>query len=115
RGDVLSMRGVAREVALVLGNDLRPLDLSVPETGPPAEGLASVAVSGAAGRCPRRRGVPPVRPPGRPGPGRGPPGPAVDGPAAVPVRPAAARGGGRRHPTPAARPRAATAHPPPLP
>src|SRR5829696_6690206 len=43
RGDVLSMRGIAREAALVLGNELKPLDLTVPETGPPAEGLASVA------------------------------------------------------------------------
>src|SRR5215218_9051991 len=51
RGDVLSMRGVAREAALVLGNDLKPLDLSVPETGPPADGLASVAVEDAEG-CP---------------------------------------------------------------
>jgi len=51
RGDVLSMRGVAREVALVLGNDLKPLDLAVPETGPPAEGLASVAVTDTEG-CP---------------------------------------------------------------
>jgi phenylalanyl-tRNA synthetase beta chain len=51
RGDVLSMRGVAREVALVLGNDLKPLELTVPETGPPAEGLASVAVDDPDG-CP---------------------------------------------------------------
>jgi phenylalanyl-tRNA synthetase beta chain len=51
RGDVLSMRGVAREAALVLGNDLKPLDLTVPETGPPAEGLASVAVEDPEG-CP---------------------------------------------------------------
>jgi phenylalanyl-tRNA synthetase beta chain len=51
RGDILSMRGVAREAALVLGNDLKPLDLTVPETGPPAEGLASVAVTDAEG-CP---------------------------------------------------------------
>jgi phenylalanyl-tRNA synthetase beta chain len=51
RGDVLSMRGIAREVALLLGKELRPLDLSVPEAGPPAEGLASVAVDDAEG-CP---------------------------------------------------------------
>jgi phenylalanyl-tRNA synthetase beta chain len=51
RGDVLSMRGVAREAALVLGNDLKPLDLAVPETGPPAGELASVAVEDAEG-CP---------------------------------------------------------------
>src|SRR5215213_9635033 len=51
RGDVLSMRGVAREVALVLGNDLKPLDLTVPEAGPPAERLAAVAVEDAEG-CP---------------------------------------------------------------
>jgi phenylalanyl-tRNA synthetase beta chain len=44
RGDVLSMRGVAREVAVALGKELKPLDLTVPETGPPADGLASVAV-----------------------------------------------------------------------
>src|SRR5919109_240235 len=44
RGDVLSMRGIAREVALLLGTDLKPLDLTVPETGPPAAGLATGAV-----------------------------------------------------------------------
>ena len=47
RGDILSMRGVAREVALLLGRELKPLDLTVPETGPAAEGLASVAVEDA--------------------------------------------------------------------
>ncbi|HEX8930754.1 MAG TPA: phenylalanine--tRNA ligase subunit beta, partial [Actinomycetota bacterium] len=51
RGDLLSMRGIAREAALVLGTELKPLDLSVPETGPPADGLASVAVEDAEG-CP---------------------------------------------------------------
>jgi phenylalanyl-tRNA synthetase beta chain len=51
RGDVLSMRGVAREAALLLGKDLKPLDLTVPETGPPAAGLASVAVEDTEG-CP---------------------------------------------------------------
>ncbi len=51
RGDILSMRGIAREVALLLGKELKPLDLTVPETGPPAEGLASVAVEDAEG-CP---------------------------------------------------------------
>ena len=51
RGDILSMRGIAREVALLLGKELKPLDLTVPETGPPAGGLASVAVEDAEG-CP---------------------------------------------------------------
>jgi phenylalanyl-tRNA synthetase beta chain len=51
RGDILSMRGIAREVALLLGKELKPLDLTVPEAGPPAEGLASVAVEDAEG-CP---------------------------------------------------------------
>ena len=51
RGDILSMRGIAREVALLLGKELRPLDLTVPEIGPPAGDLASVAVEDAEG-CP---------------------------------------------------------------
>jgi len=51
RGDILSMRGVAREVALLLGQELKPLDLTVPETGPPADGLASVSVEDSEG-CP---------------------------------------------------------------
>jgi len=51
RGDILSMRGIAREVALLLGNQLKPLDLTVPETGPPADQLASVAVDDNEG-CP---------------------------------------------------------------
>jgi phenylalanyl-tRNA synthetase beta chain len=51
RGDILSMRGIAREVALLLGKELKPLDQSVPEAGPPATGLASVAVEDAEG-CP---------------------------------------------------------------
>jgi phenylalanyl-tRNA synthetase beta chain len=51
RGDILSMRGIAREVALLLGQELKPLDLTVPETGPPAAQLASVAVDDAEG-CP---------------------------------------------------------------
>ena len=51
RGDILSMRGIAREVALLLGKELKPLDLTVPETGPPAGDLASVAVEDAEG-CP---------------------------------------------------------------
>ncbi len=51
RGDLLSMRGIAREAALVLGIDLKPLDLSVPETGPPVDGLASVEVEDTEG-CP---------------------------------------------------------------
>jgi phenylalanyl-tRNA synthetase beta chain len=51
RGDILSMRGVAREVALLLGKELKPLELTVPEAGPPAEGLASVAVEDVEG-CP---------------------------------------------------------------
>ncbi|HET9557094.1 MAG TPA: phenylalanine--tRNA ligase subunit beta, partial [Actinomycetota bacterium] len=51
RGDILSMRGIAREVSLLLGKELKPLDLTVPETGPSAEGLASVAVEDTEG-CP---------------------------------------------------------------
>jgi phenylalanyl-tRNA synthetase beta chain len=51
RGDILSMRGVAREVALLLGKELKPLELTVPEAGPPAQGLASVAVEDVEG-CP---------------------------------------------------------------
>src|SRR5918992_215154 len=51
RGDILSMRGIAREVALLHGKELKPLDLTVPETGPPAAGLASVAVEDPEG-CP---------------------------------------------------------------
>jgi phenylalanyl-tRNA synthetase beta chain len=45
------MRGIAREVALLLGKELKPLDLTVPETGPAAGGLASVAVEDTEG-CP---------------------------------------------------------------
>jgi phenylalanyl-tRNA synthetase beta chain len=51
RGDILSMRGIAREAALLLGKELKPLDLSVPETGPPSGQLASVAVTDVEG-CP---------------------------------------------------------------
>src|SRR5919108_685058 len=51
RGDVLSMRGIAREVAMLLGTELKPLDLTVPEAGPPATGLATVEVEDAEG-CP---------------------------------------------------------------
>jgi phenylalanyl-tRNA synthetase beta chain len=51
RGDILSMRGIAREVTLLLGKELKPLDLTVPEIGPPAGDLASVAVEDAEG-CP---------------------------------------------------------------
>jgi len=51
RGDVLSMRGIAREAALVLGTELKPLDLNVPESGPPAAKMASVEVRDAQG-CP---------------------------------------------------------------
>jgi phenylalanyl-tRNA synthetase beta chain len=51
RGDTMNVRGVAREAALVLGKELRPLDLTVPETGPPAGGLASVEVTDVEG-CP---------------------------------------------------------------
>jgi phenylalanyl-tRNA synthetase beta chain len=51
RGDILSMRGIAREAALLLGAELKPLDLSVPETGPPAGELATVAVDDPEG-CP---------------------------------------------------------------
>jgi phenylalanyl-tRNA synthetase beta chain len=51
RGDTLSIRGVAREAALVLGAELKPLDLSVPDTGSPASGLATVEVEDTEG-CP---------------------------------------------------------------
>jgi phenylalanyl-tRNA synthetase beta chain len=51
RGDTMSMRGIAREVAMLLGKELKPLDLTVPEAGPPADGLASVQVDDAEG-CP---------------------------------------------------------------
>ena len=51
RGDLLSMRGIAREAALVLDTGLEPLDLTVPETGPPAAELATVEVTDAEG-CP---------------------------------------------------------------
>jgi phenylalanyl-tRNA synthetase beta chain len=51
RGDTLSIRGVAREAALALGTGLKPLDLSVPETGPPAATLATVEVEDTEG-CP---------------------------------------------------------------
>ena len=51
RGDVLSIRGVAREVAILLGTDLKPLDTSVPEAGPPVATLATVEVEDAEG-CP---------------------------------------------------------------
>ncbi|HEU4398088.1 MAG TPA: phenylalanine--tRNA ligase subunit beta [Actinomycetota bacterium] len=51
RGDTLSMRGIAREVAVLLGTELKPLDLTVPETGPAASGLAEVQVEDAEG-CP---------------------------------------------------------------
>jgi phenylalanyl-tRNA synthetase beta chain len=51
RGDVLSMRGVAREVALVLDTELRPIEVELAETGPPAAELATVEVSDEQG-CP---------------------------------------------------------------
>jgi phenylalanyl-tRNA synthetase beta chain len=51
RGDVLSMRGIAREAALVLGTELKPLEVRVPEEGPPAAGLATVEVQDVEG-CP---------------------------------------------------------------
>jgi phenylalanyl-tRNA synthetase beta chain len=51
RGDTLSMRGIAREVAVLLGTELKPLDLAVPETGPPADRLATVEVEDTEG-CP---------------------------------------------------------------
>jgi phenylalanyl-tRNA synthetase beta chain len=47
RGDTMSIRGIARETAIVLGRDLKPLqELDDPpvETGPDAATLASVAV-----------------------------------------------------------------------
>ena len=51
RGDTMNVRGVARETALVLGKELVPLDLTVPESGPPASRLASVEVTDVEG-CP---------------------------------------------------------------
>src|ERR671914_501820 len=51
RGDILSMRGIAPEVAIAFGTELKPLDLTVPETVPPADGLATVAVTDTEG-CP---------------------------------------------------------------
>src|SRR6266545_3518164 len=51
RGDTLSMRGIAREVAVLLGTELKPLDLTVPEAGPAADGLAEIEVEDAEG-CP---------------------------------------------------------------
>jgi phenylalanyl-tRNA synthetase beta chain len=51
RGDILSMRGIAREAARLLGQELKPLDLTVPEAGPPADSLAAVAVTDTEG-CP---------------------------------------------------------------
>ena len=33
RGDILSMRGIAREVAVAFGKELKPLDLTVPRPG----------------------------------------------------------------------------------
>ncbi|HEX6676418.1 MAG TPA: phenylalanine--tRNA ligase subunit beta [Actinomycetes bacterium] len=51
RGDTMCVRGVAREAALVLGAELTPLDLAVPEAGPKASKLASVEVSDTEG-CP---------------------------------------------------------------
>jgi phenylalanyl-tRNA synthetase beta chain len=51
RGDTMSIRGVAREAALVLGAELKPVDVSVTETGPPAGGLATVEVEDVDG-CP---------------------------------------------------------------
>jgi phenylalanyl-tRNA synthetase beta chain len=51
RGDVLSMRGVAREVALVLDTGLRPIEVELAEAGQPAAELASVEVSDERG-CP---------------------------------------------------------------
>ena len=64
RGDILSMRGIAREVALLLGKELKPLDLTVPEAG---RGRRP-GLGGGGGR----RGLPAVRRPGDPGAGRGP-------------------------------------------
>jgi phenylalanyl-tRNA synthetase beta chain len=51
RGDTLSIRGVAREAALALGAELKPIDTSIAETGPDAAGLASVEVLDVEG-CP---------------------------------------------------------------
>ena len=80
RGDILSMQGIAREVAVAFGKELKPLDLTVPEAGPPAETLAHGGITDMPG-CPLYaarviQGLDAARPP-------------VDGQAAVPVRPAA--------------------------
>src|SRR5215203_2978810 len=48
---MLFKRGIAREVAILLGKELKPLDLAVLESGPPAETQASVAVEDTEG-CP---------------------------------------------------------------
>jgi phenylalanyl-tRNA synthetase beta chain len=52
RGDCLSHWGVARELAAVLGRQLRDPDLTEPErSGPPADELVSVGIE-AVGECP---------------------------------------------------------------
>ncbi len=51
RGDVMSIRGVAREAALALGTELKPLAVTVAEGGRPAGELAAVEVDDADG-CP---------------------------------------------------------------
>ena len=81
RGDILSMRGIAREVALLLGKELKLLDLTVPEAGRPAGDLAPVAVEDAEGRPLYAARVIQT--------GRGLAQAHVDGQAVRPVRPAA--------------------------
>lgn len=44
RGDIMSIRGIARETAIVLGRDLKPLDTAVTETGPETASLVTVDV-----------------------------------------------------------------------
>ena len=51
RGDTMSIRGVAREAALALGAELKPVDTTVAETGPAAATLATVEVTDTEG-CP---------------------------------------------------------------
>jgi phenylalanyl-tRNA synthetase beta chain len=51
RGDTMSIRGVAREAALALGAELKPIEVGLRENGPDASTLATVAVEDTEG-CP---------------------------------------------------------------
>jgi tRNA-binding EMAP/Myf-like protein len=66
RGDTLSMRGIAREVAVLLGTELKPLDLTVPEAGRPTGRPRSRSRTPRAARCTppgwSRAWTPPARP-----------------------------------------------------